>query len=366
MQSTREPSIEDLRRESERARQELATTVGDLREKVGGTAQELKTLVSPAHIKQEIKNYVRDERESLVRSVQRRAKENPLQAAAVGAALAYPALGLLRAIPAPLWLIGAGLFLTSSRGRSSVNQIKDKVDEALQEAMQQGTEKVSDLTEKVSDYAASIKSDLDDRIAGARYGAEDAVDTVVSGVDAVTGKARAAYRGAAETFTATAAGSADKAAATAASLSAAATDTVAGMKDRAASIGTSSRNTVTDFINQNPLLVAGIGAAVGAFIAASLPPSRAENQLFGAGSKALKEKAREAAAQGVEKAGEFAADAVGGVAAAAAREGLDGAGLKRALNSVTDGVRAVADRGLDTALAPTQPNQHYTNERNAS
>ena len=66
MPSTREPSLEELREESERSREALASTVGELRETVGNTATELKTLVSPAHIKKEIKNYVREERESLV------------------------------------------------------------------------------------------------------------------------------------------------------------------------------------------------------------------------------------------------------------------------------------------------------------
>jgi ElaB/YqjD/DUF883 family membrane-anchored ribosome-binding protein len=364
MQSPREPSIEDLREESERARQDFTNTVEELRDKVGGTATELKTLVSPAHIKKEIKNYVREERESIVRSVQRRAKENPLQAAAVGATLAYPALGLLRAIPTPLLLIGAGLFFTSSRGRSSANQIKDKVNDAWQ----QGSEKVSDL-------AASIKSDLEDRIAGARYWAEEARDAVVSGVDAaasrvdaVTGKARAAYHDAADAVSSTVAGAADRATATAANLSATAANAATSAKDRATSIGANSLNTVTDFINQNPLLVAGIGAAVGACIAASIPPSEAENRMFGKGSDTLKDKAREATAQGIEKAGEFAADAVGGVAAAAAREGLDATGVRRTLNTVADSMRAVADRGLDTALGSTaaEPNQNYTTERNAS
>jgi ElaB/YqjD/DUF883 family membrane-anchored ribosome-binding protein len=270
----------------------------------------------------------------------------------------------LRAIPAPLLLIGAGLFLTSSRGRSSANQIKDKLDEALQ----QGTEKVTDL-------AASIKSDLDDRIAGARYGGEEARDAVVAGmdaaasrVDAVTGKARAAYRDTTNAVISTVTGAADKAAATAANLSATATDTVASVKDRATAIGTTSRNAVTDFINENPLLVAGIGAAVGAFVAASIPASEAENRMFGAGSDSLKDKAREATAQGIEKAGDIAADAVGDVAAAAAREGLDATGVRRALNTVADSMRAVADRGLETALGTTSapPIQNYTSERNAS
>ena len=161
MPSTREPSLEELREEFERNREALTATVGELREKVGDTASELKTLVSPAHIKQEIKDYVREERESLVKSVQRKAKENPLQLAAIGAAVAYPAWGLLRAIPTPLLLIGAGLFLTSKRGQQSAKDIKAKVDDVVQ----QGTERVTDL-------AGSNQSDIEDRIAGARYGAE--------------------------------------------------------------------------------------------------------------------------------------------------------------------------------------------------
>ena len=98
MSAPKEASVEELRAESERAREALAATVSQLRDKVGDTTAELKTLLSPSHIKQEIKDYVREERESLVQSVQRKAKENHLQAAAVGAALMYPALGLLRAI----------------------------------------------------------------------------------------------------------------------------------------------------------------------------------------------------------------------------------------------------------------------------
>jgi len=58
------------------------------------------------------------------------------------------------------------------------------------------------------------------------------------------------------------------------------------------------------------------------------------------------------AAQGIEQAGNIAAEAV---AAAAAREGIDAAGVQRALNTVADGVRKVADRGLETALGANPP-----------
>ena len=178
MSATREPSVDQLREQSERSRDALASTVGELRDTIGDAATELKTLISPAHIKQEIKDYVREEREGLVQSLQRRAKENPLQMAAVGAAVAYPACNLLRAIPTPLLLIGAGLFLTSQRGQQSAKELKAKVDDVVQ----QGTEKVSDL-------AGTVRSDLEDRIAGARYEVEEMRDTITSAAGAVVGQA---------------------------------------------------------------------------------------------------------------------------------------------------------------------------------
>src|SRR4051794_16538337 len=99
MTASEQKSVDELRRESDRTREALASTVTELRDRVGDTATELKTIVSPTHIKQEIRNYVRRERESFVDSVQRKAKESPLRTAAIAAAAAYPALGLLRALP---------------------------------------------------------------------------------------------------------------------------------------------------------------------------------------------------------------------------------------------------------------------------
>jgi ElaB/YqjD/DUF883 family membrane-anchored ribosome-binding protein len=183
----------------------------------------------------------------------------------------------------------------------------------------------------------------------------------------VTDTARAKVQDVADAVKGAARSTAGSTAAKAEDVTAASADIATAVKERAAAMGTSSRNAVTDFVNDNPLLVAGIGAAVGALIAASIPPSDAENRLFGAGSGKLKDKAREAAAQGIEQAGDIASEAAGSVAAAAAREGLDAAGVQGALNKVADSVRAVTDRGLDTALGTTQqPNQQPTRERNAT
>ena len=295
----------------------------ELRDRVGDTATELKTIVSPTHIKQEIRDYVRRERESLVDAVQRKARENPLQMAAIAAAVAYPALALLRALPTPLWLIGAGLFLTSKRGR----QVTEDVQSRVGDAVQQGTERAVDM-------ASAARSDLEDRVAGFRYGAEEARDAVTSSVEGLADKARATFHDARDAVTGAAQKGGqsateavdrigDKVSSTADAVKSRASEA----KDRAGEMASTSRSAVIDFVSDNPLLVAGIGAAVGAVIAASIPSSEAENRLFGAGSEKLKDKAREAAAQGIEKVGDLAAETAGSVAAAAAREGLDAAGV---------------------------------------
>ena len=113
-----EPSVTALRSEAEANRARLTGTVEDLRTQVVDTATDLRERLSPEAIKTEVTQYVRDSRDQVWHSLEQKARDNPLQALAVGAALAYPALKLMRAMPAPLLLVGAGLLLsrTTSNG----------------------------------------------------------------------------------------------------------------------------------------------------------------------------------------------------------------------------------------------------------
>ena len=73
-------SVEELRRESERSRAELAATVDQLRERISDTAEDIRHKVSPQHIKSEISDYVSYKTESWVEAIKQRAMENPMQA----------------------------------------------------------------------------------------------------------------------------------------------------------------------------------------------------------------------------------------------------------------------------------------------
>jgi hypothetical protein len=334
MDAIREPSVEDLRQESERGRAQLANTVENLRDKVGETAAEIKTFVSPAHVKQEIRTYVREERERLTETIQRQARENPLQAAALGAAIAYPAWGLLRSIPMPLMLIGAGLFLTSSRGKRAMNEAKEKAAETYKQGADIASDAMMTVQDAIVERGESINQAVGSAGAAVSDMARDAVGTVTS-------RAKAAQEQAGATV--------DRAAATAESAASTA-------KARATELQKNASSSVVGFIEQNPILVAGFGAAVGAVLAASIPSSDAENRLFGPPRQALKEKASALVAEGVEKAKDAAAGVAGEVAEAAAREGMDADGLKRAVDGVVAGAKTVASRGLDTALDGVAPN----------
>ena len=160
---------------------------------------------------------------------------------------------------------------------------------------------------------------------------------------------------------------AGKTTATAESMTAAADESAADAKDRAAAMGTSTGSAVVSFVNDNALLVAGIGAAVGAFIAASIPSSDAENRLFGAGSEKLKDKAREAAAQGIERPATSPPKRRARLPRPPPARAWMPPAIQRALNTVADSVRKVADRGLETALGyDSEASQQPTTERNAT
>ena len=110
-------SVEELRRESERSRAELATTVDQLRERISDTAEDIRHKVSPQHIKSEVSDYISHKTQSWVDALKQQAMENPMQAIAAGTAVAVPLLRLARGFPLPLLMIGAGLALTSKTVR---------------------------------------------------------------------------------------------------------------------------------------------------------------------------------------------------------------------------------------------------------
>ena len=142
-----EQAVEELRRESEQNRVKLTQTVQSLSGLVTGTVTDVKERLSPKHIKQDVKDYVRNSGEHLVETLQRKASENPLQAVAIGAGLAIPLWRLVKNIPTPILLVGAGLLLSNK-------QVRVKSAEMAGEARNLA----SRIADQAADVAANLKS----------------------------------------------------------------------------------------------------------------------------------------------------------------------------------------------------------------
>jgi len=310
-----EPSVGGLRAEAEANRERLTGTVEELRTQVSETATDIKERLSPDAIKTEVTQYVRDSRDQLWHSLERKARDNPLQAVAVGAALAYPALKLMRAMPAPLLLVGAGLLLsrTSADGSGAADALRNSAQTALDAA----------------------NESLDSATDGARRKVHDAQDYARQGLESVVDRA-----------TATASSVKDRVTGAVDDASSAIRDTADKVMGQADDLVQQTRQTVSDTWDKNPLLIAAIGLGIGAFIAAAFPSTKAEEAVFGEASDALRRQAEGVAAEGIEAA----KSTIEGVAAAASGEGVSIDGLKRLGEGLTDKVRVVAERGVEAAL----------------
>jgi ElaB/YqjD/DUF883 family membrane-anchored ribosome-binding protein len=328
-----EPTVQALRAEAEVNRSRLTGTVEQLRTQVEDTATDIKERLSPDAIKTEVTQYVRDSRDQLWNSLERQARDNPLQAVAVGAALAYPALKLMRAMPAPLLLVGAGLLLsrTSSNGAGTADALRNQAQSALDTAS--GT--------------------LDSAADNARRKVHDAQDYARQGVDAAMGRASQTAASIKDRVTEVTDEATTAVRDTADKVMGQAEDLVQQTRQQAEDLVQQTRQTVSDTWDKNPLLIAGIGLGIGAFIAAAFPSTKAEEAVFGDASDALRRQADGLAAKGVEAA----KSAVESVAAAASGEGLSVDGLNQLGESLTDKVRAVAERGVESALGGTRTNE---------
>lgn len=336
--------VEALRLQSEINRAALANSVRELKGKVGDTVDEFRERVSPTHIKREIREYVREGSQSFVQSIEQKARENPLQAVAVGAAIAYPLFGILRSIPAPLMLVGAGMWFAGKSGRQTISQVRNKAADIAGRA----SDDIADFTGAARQTAADRADQVSQAIAAKGAAATERVGTLADQV-----KSTATTLG--NTAAAFGQSTLDTATAHVSAAGEAVSEVASDMKNKVVAAGTQSRDSVLDFVDRNPLLVGGVGLAIGAFIASSLPASDVENRYLGERSDDLKQKARDYASDGVSHAKGVAAGVAGEMAMAAAREGLSSDGVKKVVEGVTQRVAAVANRGLNTALGEEAP-----------
>jgi hypothetical protein len=378
MQKSANPSLGELRRETEQTRAGLTQTVEQLRTSVSETASDIRQRLSPESIKAEVSDYVRSRGERLVEDVTAAARRNPMQAVAVGASVAYPLLRLARAIPMPVLLVGAGLFFAGSKtGQGAVQKASDMASDLTDEVRRRG----HDLSDQVGSTIASARDAATDAVdrAGemmstgadrlrASAGSASATldtqagavrDTTASVADAVASKGRDLKGGvvdlagtASERIKGIAADSASAAQSAMTSTREVALDTANALRSKAAAASDRAGKTVFETFEQNPLLVAGVGLLLGGLIASALPRSELEDNLVGEASEAAKTRARDAASRGFDAAKGAAGEILENVARQAGAEGLTSDGLDTAAKDIGQRVRRVAEAAVTTAFEP--------------
>lgn len=388
MAQTDTRSLLQIKRETEQTRAGLTDTVEQLKTSVAETASDIRHRISPDVIKAEVSDYIKTRGEQLMSDVSAAARRNPMQAVAVGASIAYPLLRLGRAIPVPILMIGAGLFFAGSKtGQAATQKASDVAADVSGEVMRQArefgdqvkdsaaaaTEYAADrfdrVTEAISDQADQVKGTADASGAAIASGSQRLKESATSAGAALLDRAGSLKDdgvrlagSAAATVQDTASGATAAARSAASSVADSGIDAARSIRNRASEASDRAGKTIFQTIDQNPLLVAGVGLLIGGLIASALPRSDFEDDLIGDASSAAKRQAEAAAAKGFDAAKTAAGEVYDQTARQVEAEGLTTDGLGEAARDITQRVRRVAEAAVTTAFEPSekdhQPNAH--------
>lgn len=386
----------------------MTETVGQLRATVSDTASDLRERISPQKIRAEVADYVKTRGEELVDTVNDTIRHNPVQAVAVGATLAYPLFKLLRAIPTPVLMIGAGIYLAGSKRGQELTQRAsdaaiDAADEMKRRAARYGAD-AADTARAVSEYGSAVVQAATDQTASRanqfrQVAAESAAElrqrgdeigrTVSSGAEDLRRRASAAgealatqtdefvdrgagvlssvsksVRDGAASAMDTAASLRDSAAEAANRLREKISDTAdtgveaaARMRDRAVEVGGRAQKNFTETVSAHPLLVAGAGLVIGGLIASAIPKMRFESETVGRAARKVREGAGDLMSRGVDAARDGARAAYVGAAGTAEDEGLTPDGLADGVRDIGERARKVAEAAASSFETPVQ-NKH--------
>lgn len=272
---------EQLERETEQTRAAIADTL-----------DELRACMTPGHVLNQLADRMSDgSTAAFARNLRDQSVNNPLPVALIGTGLAWLMLG--RRATRSGDALGAATDRAAEVGQRTA---RDTIGE-FSETADTARELAGDAADTMRDRAASAADTVRDQMASTA----DAVrDQAASAADSVQRTAATGY----QTFT-------NAARRTAASV----TDSTKAASQRTLQSGSA----LVDFCREQPLVLAGLGIALGAIMGALVPATEAESRLMGETSDEVKERAQdfasrqyEDAKQAVEKVGEQAADALQG------------------------------------------------------
>jgi hypothetical protein len=290
-------SSERLEQESEQTRRRLADSL-----------EELRTRLSPGQVVDQLVDYATDwGAGDFVRNLGNDVRRNPL----------------------PVTLVGAGIgWLMMANGRSHHRHDSGDGERIAAGMTEAGRQTADEHRTDRSRGALAIFGRKSGRALGkwtnsaadAAHTASESAKTAGSAVADAGRQARGWVSDIAGRASSTLPSAEDAAAAYRSTTSAAA-DTAHKLGDSATQLSRNARS-LAQFCVEQPLVVAGLGLALGTLLGAVLPSSETENQMLGPTSDALKDTVKEQASEVYDKAGDAARDAVETASRSAERSGL--------------------------------------------
>ncbi|HEX5282368.1 MAG TPA: hypothetical protein VFW28_19980 [Micropepsaceae bacterium] len=251
-------STEQLEREAELNRARLAASLEELRN------------VTPGRVMDEILGYAKSGSADLLRGIGNQVVQHPLPATLIGAGLA--------------WMIMS----SGSSGRGTAYDTNTRT---------------TSSGSWFSGTASSAAESAGDRASSAMHGLKDTAQNAISGIgdsiDSATGAVKDRAQSAVSTLSDTASGIGDSLSSAYGTVSESVVSAASTCVDAANSIIPSQDELVQtgqriwDFCKDQPLVVAGLGLAIGAAIGSSIPTTEAERRLMGETADQLKQKAQD-------------------------------------------------------------------------
>lgn len=317
-----------------------------------GTVNALQDRISPSVIKQDVQDYVRDKKDGMLRGLEQSIRENPLRAAAIAAGAAYPLWRLVTSLPVPLLLIGAGVALTRRSGQSHgttgdatfIDDARRQVGEATDSFKKNFDDVAQTVQQRVHDARDTVQRTVDqvsDGLSDLKSQVLQSADSLASGVSEKFSQTSETIRRAAS----------DGVAATAQAGSSgyrSGSEAAARAEEQLKQAGQRSQEKLVDTLQHHPMIVGAVALAIGAVIAAALPVTRQEEDVFGAAGEELKRKVQEMASDGFDAAKNAAQDVYEETLRHAKDQGLSAEGLKEAASEVAKKVTTVIGAATDS------------------
>ncbi len=311
---------------------ELEREVRQSRAEVEDTLDAIQDRLSPGQMADQVAHYVRDNGGEFARNLGQVVKQNPVPMLLVGVGLAWMMLGSRRdpGLPRAADLfdddddLGYGPDYAAGRdpwrGYEPGGGAESDDDEGRASAA------VRRAREGLSEASDRAKAGLSEAAGRVRAGVEQAADA--------THGARAGVGRLARGARARASGVAQRARRTGA---------------QARHYGSRARAGWVDALQEHPLVLGTVGFAIGAAIAAALPPSRREDELLGDTSDDLRRRAWAAGREGYVQAKSAAAAAYAAAEHEAREQGLSGEGVELVAETVRHKVETVAQAATEAA-----------------